>query len=164
MDGQNLDRSRYALIPRTLCFLVNNGKVLLIRLGSSKGDWAGLYNGVGGHVERGESPLQCCRREVIEETELEPHDLRLCGVVTVDSAADLGVGLYIFVGRAQGEPAATDEGQPAWIPIDEVAALPTMEDLPWLLPRALTVYRDQAAPFVAQVRQPAGEPLRIEFS
>lgn len=164
MTGQNVDRSRYALIPRTLCFLVDQDRVLLLRLAESKGDWAGLYNGVGGHVERGESPLESCRREVLEETGLEPRDLKLCGVATVDAAEDLGVGLYVFVGQAQGDTVTTAEGRTAWFAIDKLKTIPTVDDVPSLLPKALACYREQAAPFVAHISQPAGQPPSVELS
>jgi 8-oxo-dGTP diphosphatase len=49
------------------CFIPNDGQVVLIR--KNKPEWqAGKLNGVGGHVEPGETPLQAMAREWFEET------------------------------------------------------------------------------------------------
>ena len=70
LAGQNMQPERYSIIPRTLTFLVSGGQVLLLKLSETRGEWAGKFNGVGGHIERGESALQSARREVKEETAL----------------------------------------------------------------------------------------------
>ena len=45
---------RYKVIPRTLIFLFNNNKVLLIKQNEKEKIGFGRWNGVGGHVEKGE--------------------------------------------------------------------------------------------------------------
>jgi 8-oxo-dGTP diphosphatase len=163
--NQRIDRSRYSLIPRTLCFLLNGQRVLLIRYSESKGDWAGLLNGIGGHVERGESPLGSCYREVSEETGLQPIDLRLCGVATIEAADDRGVGLYIYVGRAEGRHTqSTPEGELVWLPIGALNDRPAVDDLRLLLAKAVACYRGEAPPFTAHIHPAKGQPTRIEFS
>jgi len=57
---------RYTLYPRTLVFLFNQDQVLLIRRSPNAQLFPGMYNGVGGHVERGEDVLTAARREVRE--------------------------------------------------------------------------------------------------
>ena len=100
-NEQGVTRSvdRYKVIPRTLAFVTNGADVLLLRGGPHKKLWAGLYNGVGGHVERGEDIYNAARREIREETGLEVTDLRLCGVLHID-AGDPGAGVLVFVFRA----------------------------------------------------------------
>ena len=51
LDGQRLDQGRYAVIPRTLSFIVRQNEILLIKLASNRAGWSGRYNGIGGHVE-----------------------------------------------------------------------------------------------------------------
>ncbi|MDP3183744.1 MAG: NUDIX domain-containing protein, partial [Anaerolineales bacterium] len=61
---QGVSRDRYMLIPRTLIFLRRGDSVLLIKGAPHKRLWANKYNGVGGHLERGEDVLSAARREL----------------------------------------------------------------------------------------------------
>lgn len=165
LEGQRPDPARYTVIPRTLVFLLRGEEVLLLRLAETKGAWAGRYNGLGGHVERGEDPLSAARREVREETGLEARGLRLCGVVHVDLGRTPGIGLYVFVGQADGEGLkGTEEGQPEWVPLARLESVPLVEDLTVILPRAVEVYRNGAAPFSAVYTYDEAGALRIQIN
>ncbi len=61
------------VIEGTLCWIFKNGKALLqlAKRGISEGKW----NAVGGKVEHGETPLECVKREVLEETGLALEEL-----------------------------------------------------------------------------------------
>ena len=141
-QGINLDR--YLLVPRTLIFLFKEDKILLIKGGSDKRLWAGLYNGLGGHVERGEDILSAAHRELSEETGIEVQDLWLCGLITVDTGDNVGVGIYILRGDLptisgdySDQLPPTTEGILEWVQIDQLHILPLVDDLPVLLPRIL---------------------------
>ena len=164
LAGQRLQPDRYTIVPRTLTFLRRQDQVLLMRLGSNRGAWAGLLNGVGGHVEPGEDPLRSARREIEEETRLSANDLRLVGVVIIDTGSSPGIGLFVFVGKVEhGEPQAGTEGTPEWIPIDEIEETSLVEDLPVLLPKALASY--QGAPsFSARYEYDETGQLHIRFT
>ena len=56
-------------------FLTHDGDVLLLRRSEEVGSYAGAWGGVAGHVE--DTPEAAARREIREETGLDPEDLTL---------------------------------------------------------------------------------------
>lgn len=163
LQGQRIQPERYKTIPRTLSFLVAGERILLTRVAPGRGAWSGMLNGLGGHIEKGESPYDSAMREIREETGLDPEGLRLCGVVIVDVGSDPGIGLYVFVGEAPpGSPSASPEGEPVWQDIDRLEELDLVEDLPALIPRALASYRG-APPFSAIYMYDSSGMLHTQF-
>jgi 8-oxo-dGTP diphosphatase len=138
-DDQRRAGVDYTVVPRTLVFLTRGDDVLLLKGAPHKRLWAGKYNGVGGHLEPGESPHSSALREVREETGLTVDMLELRAVIHVTLPQPPGVVLFVFVGEApDGDPRASEEGTPVWIASDALSGLPLVEDLPELLPRLLS--------------------------
>lgn len=164
LDDHRLDPDRYAIIPRTISFLLRQNEILLIKLASDRGGWSGRYNGIGGHVERGEEPLSAARREVLEETGLDTSQ-RLCGVVTINTGGTLGVGLFVFSGEVVGSDRLSSgpEGTPAWLPLDRLAEHDLVQDLSFLIPQALKVRSEKAVFFAAYSYDTNGK-LQIAMS
>lgn len=143
-EGQRLQPGRYTIVPRTLSFLLRGESVLLLRVAPNRGAWAGLLNGIGGHIEPGEDSLTAARREITEETGLSSSHLRLCGLVMIDVGSSPGIGLYAFMGEADpGEPHSGPEGEPVWISTGALGRERLVEDLPTLLPALMRCYRDR---------------------
>jgi len=128
----------YTVIPRVLVFLTRGDEVLLLRGAPDKKLWAGKYNGLGGHIEPGETPHQAAVREVSEEAGLTVEALMLRAVVHVTLTPAPGVLFFVFTGAAPpGELRPSVEGAPIWVARSEISTLPLVEDLPELLPRVL---------------------------
>jgi len=137
-SDQGITKDRYMLIPRTAIFVRRSrgpaAEYLLIKGAPTKRLWAGKYNCLGGHVERGEDVLFSAQRELMEEAGITA-DLWLCGTVLVD-AGDVGICLYVFCGEnVTGEIKPCEEGAVEWVKKDAVLHLPVAEDLPILLDR-----------------------------
>ncbi len=138
-QGLRAGKTRYRAIPRVLIFLRNGQDVLLLKGAPSKRIWPNLYNGVGGHVEVGEDIYTAARRELREETGLEPNALTLKAVVNIDAGdPELGILMFVFTGWcAQRKTVDSVEGKLKWIPSNRLPLAELVEDLSWLLPRVL---------------------------
>ncbi|KAI5118833.1 hypothetical protein M0805_006153 [Coniferiporia weirii] len=91
----------------------------MVLLGMKKrGFGKGMYNGFGGKVEPGESPIEGAARELEEEAGISAK-LKECGILLfVNASAEYCH--YVHVYRAdeyEGEPIETEEMHPHWFAI-----------------------------------------------
>ncbi len=155
--------SRYQMIPRTLIFLTRGDDVLLLKGSPTKRLWANRYNGVGGHVERGEDILSAAQRELKEETGLHCETMWLAGTVMVDASDDVGVCIFVFRGEYEtGTVQASEEGSLRWCRKAEIGSLPVVDDLSVLLPAALGIRRGDS-PFSAYSDYDESDRVRVRI-
>jgi 8-oxo-dGTP diphosphatase len=163
-QGVAKSKDRYQLIPRVLCFVTHGEDVLLLKGAPDKKIWPNQYNGLGGHVERGETPHAAAEREILEEAGLPVKDLRLRGVITIETGEPAGIGLFVFTATAlRRETVASHEGTLEWVPVRRVMDYALVEDLFTLLPHVLGLPRDEP-PFSAHYHYDADDRLVIEFA
>ena len=123
----------------TLCYLERDGQWLMLHRTKKEHDInKDKYIGVGGHIEHGESPEDCVRREVREETGLTMGAFRLRGFLTfvIDDMDE-----YTFLYTCDdfsGEQKSCSEGELVWVPRAEVPSLPLWEGDKVFLPLLLT--------------------------
>jgi 8-oxo-dGTP diphosphatase len=104
-----------------LIFLLENGKVLLIRKKTGLGQ--GKINGPGGKLEPGETALEAAVREIYEELHLRvaPEDCEEMGVLRFQFVDGLAMHVVVFRAfRYDGTPTETREAAPLWFGIDEI--------------------------------------------
>ncbi len=119
-----------------LCFIVKDGRVLLIR--KKRGLGAGKINGPGGKIEPGETPLQSAIRETQEEIGVTPLGIEERGVLHFQFTDGYSLHCTVFLARdLQGEPVETPEATPMWYPIDAIPFEEMWADDRHWLPRML---------------------------
>lgn len=165
VEKQGVDGERYTLIPRVLLFAVNDsGKVLLLKGAADKKIWPNLWNGIGGHVEMGESVLDAAKRELYEESGLKAEIFQYCGQVVVDTGKKPGIIFFVFkVKGLSGELEASSEGSLAWFSQKEALKLKLVEDLYTVLPMVMR-QRQGAKPFWGLYSYDAKGQLSMSFS
>jgi 8-oxo-dGTP diphosphatase len=164
-QGADAIHGRWLTIPRTLSFVLNGSDVLLMKRAAHKRVFPNQYNGVGGHIERGEDPCTSAIREIEEETGLQVHDVRLRAVYNIDAGAETGIMLFVFTAFSDSRVLAADESEGTlhWVPVDQIAALDLVEDLPLIIPRVVNRTPEQAPLFI-HVSYDAQDRIRMRFA
>ena len=123
----------------TLCYIKNEGKTLMLhRIKKHNDIHEGKWNGLGGHLEQGETPEECVIREVFEESGLTLKNPCLRGILTFplfDGIEDEYTFLFT-VTEFEGKLIDSPEGILEWIDDTRILELSLWEGdrifLSWL--------------------------------
>ncbi len=120
----------------TLVYVQNNDQTLMLH--KAKGYQEGKWTGLGGKFDAGESPEDCMKREVLEESGLRVEEATLKGFITFpdfDAQDDWYCFVYT-VTKFSGELKASDEGHLRWVDDSEIMNLNLWPGdrifLPWI--------------------------------
>lgn len=107
----------------TVCFIKNKNEILM--LNREKPPIMGVWNGVGGKIEKGESPDESALREVFEETDIRVDNYFSKGTVCWESSNGVTEGIYVYLYEISNNvkldtPKKTREGILDWKSIDWV--------------------------------------------
>jgi len=103
----------------TLMFIQQDGKLLLIH--KKRGFGAGFFNAPGGHIEDGETWLECAVRETQEELCITPLNPVHTGTLMFQFVDGHSIHGEVFTATEfEGTPTETDEAVPHWFEIDEL--------------------------------------------
>jgi len=114
----------------TLCYIRDEEKTLMLHRVKKKNDMhEGMWSGLGGKVENGESPEACAIREIQEESGLVVVNPTLKGFITFpnfDGSNDWYVFVYTFADFT-GALIDSPEGNLDWIENSRLPELPLWE-------------------------------------
>ena len=128
----------------TMCYIERDEEYLMLHRTKKQNDLNhDLWLGIGGHFENGETPGECIKREVKEETGLTLIEPELRGMVTF-SDGDWHEYMFLYTARKfEGELTECNEGELLWVPKETV-----MNDLPiWEGDRIFLKLMQSDAPF-----------------
>ena len=117
------------MLSTTLCYIEKDGMYLMLLRNKKKNDLnEGKWIGVGGKIEPGETPEEGVRREIREETGLEPGEVTLRGLVEFVSDRWEDEHMYLYTAKSgEGNVTECSEGELKWIPKSDVFDLPLWE-------------------------------------
>ena len=114
----------------TLCYIEQDGKYLMIhRVKKAFDENKDKWIGIGGKFEAGESPFDCVRREMKEETGLVAGKLSYRGIITFVSDEYGTEYMHLFhTDDFSGELISScPEGNLEWVDKDHIINLPLWE-------------------------------------
>lgn len=114
----------------TLCYIERDGAYLMLhRVKKENDENRDKWIGIGGKFEEAETPHECARREIYEETGLVANALEYRGIVTFVSNIYGTQYMHLFTcsdfsGKIRD---VCDEGELLWVKKEEVLNLPIWE-------------------------------------
>ena len=128
----------------TICFVVQGHPPQKILLGLKKGGFGeGKYDGFGGKIEAGETPLRAAIRELEEESGLQaaPEGMRYMAhlVFVFPAKPEWSQVVHAFVTTQwSGTPAESDEMVPTWFDLQDIPYPRMWDDSAYWVARVLS--------------------------
>ena len=109
----------------TLCYIENQNRYLMLLRNKKENDInMGKWIGIGGKLEKGETPAECVQREIMEETSLEVEELKYRGQVNFISDIYDDEIMHLFTAKSETEDfSLCTEGELKWIAKEEILSL-----------------------------------------
>lgn len=109
----------------TLCYIENDERYLMLhRIKKEEDANKGKWIGVGGKLEIGETPAECVKREIAEETSLEIKELRYRGKVSFISDVYDDELMHLFTAKSENDKfSLCTEGELKWIAKEDILSL-----------------------------------------
>lgn len=114
----------------TLCYIEKDGAYLMMHRTKKENDEnRDKWIGIGGKLEDGETPYDCARREIFEETGLIAEKLFYRGIITFVSDIYGTEYMHLFTCDSfSGEMRSDcDEGELTWVDKKKIPTLPIWE-------------------------------------
>ena len=118
MDPETVRRGPQQ-VKAAICYIFDKGKALMIK--RIKEPFTGCLVAPGGKFEAGETPVQCVKREIKEETGLDIKKTSLKIVTSELGPKNYNWLLYIFTcDDFEGDVRVSDEGELVWAQVDKL--------------------------------------------
>lgn len=143
------------MVDTVLVYIEKNDQYLLIYRNKKKNDInEGKWIGVGGHIEKGETPIDAMIREVKEETNLDVLSYVKNGIVHFKNE-DFSETMHLFtVTKFEGEIGNCDEGELRFINKKDMNKLQM-----WEGDKIFLKYLEDKEPYFELVLEYKGEKL-----
>lgn len=118
------------MLNTTLCYIEKDGAYLMLHRVKKKNDMNhDKWVGIGGKLEPGESPYDCVKREILEETGLTVTNPKYRGIITFVSDLYGTEYMHLFTANEFEGKMKDDcnEGRLEWVKKEAVNDLPIWE-------------------------------------
>lgn len=130
---------RHTVVMRTLCFIFNDkNEILFLERAAEKFD-AGMFNVLGGHVEKGEDIIESANREIFEESGVIPDKTILSGIIHVSDF--FGKNILLFITKSITNTSTfkdSIEGKLQWVSTADVFNYKIYDDIKPILKNLLS--------------------------
>lgn len=115
-----------------LGFMMGPSKWNVALIKKKRPKWqAGKYNGIGGHIEKGEKPYDAMVREFEEETGYKESDWRMFCILHGDDWK-----VYCYAAWTMPKLESKTDEEVGWYSLDDLRVMPIIPNLKWLIPLA----------------------------